>query len=389
MAPAAGRPDPAGRNLPAPYVSPWRLLRQDLRAVLASLRLKLHELWRRNAAGELPRPSFWPRRLAAWFLPLLLGVLLALALAVIGLGLAFSTSRPEPSSQAPPSAVVPPMPEFSLPASTNPRTAKPRGTSPPAIRFPESSSSGTSDARALRPGSPDPGAPDPGTNDRGINDGGRPAAPARGLVEARQPGGQRPGGQRPGDQRQRQVDMDGVELAADPWVDALKVPAGGPEPMAMASGSPDRLAAWPAQQPVLDPEASLGAASGDGLDAPPGPGNTAAIAPTVSSEPLEATGWLANPAETVLAQLREATPQAPPQAIQLADSPITVVLRTAAGFEQASAAARQDWADRWLELVREQGYSKLTLLDPAGRLLGNQARVGSGMILLQPFREPP
>jgi hypothetical protein len=98
---------------------------------------------------------------------------------------------------------------------------------------------------------------------------------------------------------------------------------------------------------------------------------------------------LADPAETLLELLRAATPQLPPQSVQLAGSPTTVVLRTAAGFEQASAAARQDWADRWLELVRGQGFSRLTLLNPAGRLLGNQARVGSGMILLQPFREPP
>ncbi len=331
MAPAAGRPDPPGRNLPAPYVSPWRLLRQDLRAVLASLRLKLQELWRLNAAGELPRPGFWPRRRAAWFLPLLLGVLLALALVVIGLGLVFSTSRPEPSSQAPPSPVVQPMPEVSFPASTSSGTAKPRGTSPQASRFPESGPSGPNDASAPRPGTPDPA----------------------------------------------------------PSVGALKVPAGGREPMATATGLPERMAAWPAAPPEPDLEAPLGAAFGDGRDPPPGAGNPAAIAPTASPEGLEATGWLADPAGTLLEQLRDATPQAPPQALQLADSSTTVVLRTAAGFEQASTASRQDWADRWLELVREQGYSQLTLLDSAGRLLGNQARVGSGMILLQPFREPP
>ncbi|MBM5800206.1 MAG: hypothetical protein FJ077_05065, partial [Cyanobacteria bacterium K_DeepCast_35m_m2_023] len=55
-------------NLPAPYQSPWRQLGQALRAVVASLGLDLRALWRRNGAGELPRPPWWPPTLA----PLLL-----------------------------------------------------------------------------------------------------------------------------------------------------------------------------------------------------------------------------------------------------------------------------------------------------------------------------
>jgi hypothetical protein len=71
-----------GRDLPAEYVNPWRLLRRDLRALLASLRLRLQELWRRNRQADLWRPGFWPEVLAAWFWPLLLVLLL---LAPIGL----------------------------------------------------------------------------------------------------------------------------------------------------------------------------------------------------------------------------------------------------------------------------------------------------------------
>ena len=68
-------------NLPAPYQSPWRQLGQALQAVAASLRLDLRALWRRNGAGELPRPGVCPKALAPLFWPLLLGLLLGLPLA--------------------------------------------------------------------------------------------------------------------------------------------------------------------------------------------------------------------------------------------------------------------------------------------------------------------
>lgn len=76
-----------GSDLPAEYVDPWRLLRRDLRAVLASLRLRLRELWRRNRDADLWRPGFWPVAMAAWFWPLLLILLLSLILVPIGLAL--------------------------------------------------------------------------------------------------------------------------------------------------------------------------------------------------------------------------------------------------------------------------------------------------------------
>lgn len=65
------------RDLPAPYVSPWSLLARDLGAVLASQRLAIWSLWRRNRQGLLPLPLFWPSSAAALFWPLLLGLLLA------------------------------------------------------------------------------------------------------------------------------------------------------------------------------------------------------------------------------------------------------------------------------------------------------------------------
>jgi len=77
-------PVPPSSDLPAPYASPWGRLAQALLAVLASLRLKLRELWRRNGEGNLSVPGFWPQGLAPLFWPLLLAALLALLLALAG-----------------------------------------------------------------------------------------------------------------------------------------------------------------------------------------------------------------------------------------------------------------------------------------------------------------
>ena len=65
-------------NLPAPYVSPWKDLARNLRALWADLRLRVQELWRRNREGDLSVPGFWPSDLAPLFWPLLLAVSLAL-----------------------------------------------------------------------------------------------------------------------------------------------------------------------------------------------------------------------------------------------------------------------------------------------------------------------
>ena len=65
-------------NLPAPYVSPWKDLARNLRALWADLRLRVQELWRRNREGDLSVPGFWPSDLAPLFWPLLLAASLAL-----------------------------------------------------------------------------------------------------------------------------------------------------------------------------------------------------------------------------------------------------------------------------------------------------------------------
>ncbi|MFN5162403.1 MAG: hypothetical protein ACK5IA_11080 [Cyanobacteriota bacterium] len=82
MSPERSAPDSPGADLPAPYEAPARLLARDLQAVLASGRLKLQELWRRNREGDLPAPRFWPPSLRALFWPLVGVAALALVTAL-------------------------------------------------------------------------------------------------------------------------------------------------------------------------------------------------------------------------------------------------------------------------------------------------------------------
>ena len=65
-------------NLPAPYVSPWKDLARNLRALRADLGLRMRELWRRNREGDLSVPAFWPADLAPLFWPVLLTIVVAL-----------------------------------------------------------------------------------------------------------------------------------------------------------------------------------------------------------------------------------------------------------------------------------------------------------------------
>lgn len=128
-------PVPPPSDLPAPYANPWGRLAQALRAVLASLRLKLRELWRRNGEGDLSVPGFWPQGLAPLFWPLLLAALLALLLVLTGQawrGLTHRAERPGGGPEAPLVAPPPPSPPASpMPPPPAPATALPAaGTDP-------------------------------------------------------------------------------------------------------------------------------------------------------------------------------------------------------------------------------------------------------------------
>ena len=85
-------------NLPAPYVSPWKELARNLRALWADLKLRIQELWRRNREGDLSVPGFWPTDLAPLFWPVLLALFLALLISAGVQLFAWRASSPPPAS---------------------------------------------------------------------------------------------------------------------------------------------------------------------------------------------------------------------------------------------------------------------------------------------------
>lgn len=63
---------------------------------------------------------------------------------------------------------------------------------------------------------------------------------------------------------------------------------------------------------------------------------------------------------------------------------LTLTLQLNASFLALPAAQRQRWAERWQQRANASGYSHLRLCDGQRRLLGRDALVGGGMLLLEP-----
>ncbi len=145
-------PVPPRSDLPAPYASPWGRLALALRAVLASLRLKLRELWRRNGEGDLSVPGFWPQGLAPLFWPLLLAALLALLLALAGQAWRGLSQRAAPAG-GPMAAVEAPAPTAPTASVSAPTASAPAPVAPPAGP-PATSLPGTATAPATEPEPP-------------------------------------------------------------------------------------------------------------------------------------------------------------------------------------------------------------------------------------------
>ncbi len=244
---AAEAPQPpsnpgSARDLPAPYQDPYRALGHDLRAVVATLRLRVQELWRRNRQGDLSVPGFWPQDLAPLFWPAVVALVLASLLALpIGVSRLLPARAPVVSEPQPEQLLTTPLPQARP-------IADPQPVPDPEVL-----------ASAPSPVAPPPEPPQP-----------EPVQPEPPL------------------------------LALDPLMELLQ------------QDDPRHLIA--------------------------------------SAHPQPSAGVLE---------------------LELTDA-----------FRQLPEPERRREAERWLERSRDQGYGSLVLVDAAGRPLGRQALVGSGMILL-------
>lgn len=92
--------------------------------------------------------------------------------------------------------------------------------------------------------------------------------------------------------------------------------------------------------------------------------------------------------DPLLALLAEHDPQACIASARPDSQASRLDLEMAGVYPALSAERRQQLADHWLQRSRELGYEQLRLLDGTGTVLGQAARVGSGMVLLEPSQEP-
>jgi hypothetical protein len=273
--------------LPAPYESPWQLLGRDLRALAASARLKVLELRRRNASGDLPLPARWPRSLAPLFWPLVLAAVLAL---VVLLG----------------SRVV--IPRGAAPDATPPQAqaqARNQGAGPSAM--PAEGTSGKKTDRDPRPHDEAVDIP------QGLDAAGE-AMDTRETLEVGEAGKAR-----------EAEEVQPLELPVEP------------------SGAP-------AVDPAADPAALQAAAYAADLQA-------------IDGAPVPEAAWLEAEPDPARAGLR---------------------LRLGAPYAALAQPSREQLAALWWERAQAEGYERLELVDRQGRRLGQSARLGSGMILLDP-----
>ena len=258
--PSATAPAAQGSDLPAPYASPWGLLAEDLRAVVADPRLQGLRFLRRNRQGDLPLPGLWPRDLAPVFWPLTLALVVVAALAVVGLVLGW------PGSSGPGSI---PQPQHAERQQAQPELA---GFDQPQPKQPQ--------PKQLQPEQLQPEQPLPAASNlpgEGADVG--PDAPDGAEAQAT-----------PEPDGQAELEQALASLDRGPWIAGLE----------------------------LDPEGSL---------------------------------------------LR---------------------LQLTADFTTLAASQHQKVAEDWQALALGFGFDRLELTDRQGRVLGRQALVGSGMILLSP-----
>ena len=182
-------------------------------------------------------------------------------------------------------------------------------------------------------------------------------------------------------------------LLALPWITWKVLPRGvGPTEPRIAEqrgerppDSENRLPRSPAAvDPSLPREPSPAAVATTQLTEP-------GVTSRSTSEALPAPVAREQPAEVpplALDPLLQMLADADPQHLILSAHPEPALsllrLTLAPAYADLPAANRHPWADRWCERARELGYERFELIDDQQRLLGRQALVGSGMILLDP-----
>jgi hypothetical protein len=86
-----------------------------------------------------------------------------------------------------------------------------------------------------------------------------------------------------------------------------------------------------------------------------------------------------------LAEWSAADPEAWIAAVRSEPATATLTLQLKSQVPGQPSAQRARQAEHWLERATALGYSHLQLVDGQGRLLGRDARVGGGMLMLQPW----
>lgn len=178
-------------------------------------------------------------------------------------------------------------------------------------------------------------------------------------------------------------------------------PAGSGDPGALAPAGGAELPAGPAggEGGALSAEASLGAAAEalpPVVPEVPTPAGPVGQAPPAAEEPLaepapsapdQRPATLAPPSpdpQQLLQALIGPEPPAWVLGLEALPSENLLRLRVAAGFSALADRERRSLTEAWLARAQALGYEQLELLDPADQLLARPARVGSGMILLNP-----
>jgi hypothetical protein len=92
--------------------------------------------------------------------------------------------------------------------------------------------------------------------------------------------------------------------------------------------------------------------------------------------------------DPLLALLAEDDPQACIASARPDPQARRLDLEMAGAYQVLLPERRQQLADHWLHRSHELGYDQLRLLDGSGTVLGQAARVGSGMVLLELSPEP-